>query len=114
MADTAQSAEEFLFTSRRQPRELVSALRLVLTEGVHIGWSQAWQESHRRGVLVELPRDLRIAVFDLSAAGMAVPDPADTRAHSWTDDTGEEVTAGRLVITGEGRRLLELLEGKPT
>jgi hypothetical protein len=108
----ACEAAVFLFTSRRAPADLVAALRLLLTETVHIGWSQVWQEAPRRGVLVELPRPLRMAVMDLCAAGMATPDPADPASHTWTDDSGEVVQAGRVLITAEGRRLLDLLEGK--
>lgn len=105
-------AAVFLFTTRRSPVDLIAALRLLLTETVHIGWSRVWQESPRRGVLVELPRAARMAVFDLGAAGMAEPDPADPFSHSWTDESGEDVYAGRFLITAEGRHLLDLLEGK--
>ncbi|MGW5054737.1 hypothetical protein [Actinokineospora sp. NPDC004072] len=103
-----RSAEEFLFTTRRQPDELAEGLRLVLAEGVHIGWSQVWQES-RKGVLVELPQRLRMAVMDLCEAEMATPEQGF--AEIGTDDSGEVVHAARVVITQEGRRLLELLEG---
>lgn len=108
MTDTSQTAETFLFTTKRQPPELIAALRLILAEGVHIGWSKAWQES-RQGVLIELPRPIRRAVFDLGAAEMAVPE--QVWSQTFTDDSGEEVQAGRLLITAEGRRLLDLLEG---
>lgn len=108
--NTTDSAETFLFTTRRPPLDLVVALRMILTELVHVGWSQVWQESLRRGVLIEMPQAVRMAVFDLGAAGMATPEPTDPYSHTWTTEDGEYVHAGRLAITAEGRRLLELLE----
>lgn len=106
MTESSGYVETFLATTKRQPEELVAALRLIRAEAVHIGWSQAWKESGRG--LVELPQHLRMAVFDLCAAEMAVPER--TYAQTWFDGTGEEVTAARVVLTAEGRHLLDLLE----
>jgi hypothetical protein len=102
------TAETFLFTTRRQPPELVVALGLISKETVCINWSMAWKQGDN-GVLIELDNMLRRTVFDLVASGMAVPE--QVYAEIYTEEHGEPMQAARMVISSEGRRLLNILEG---